>query len=62
MKPHSRAEKNMKRRNNFANCTQVSRKKIRHQVRLGYCCRQKGHLAKDCSWNKTMKPSNSNEV
>jgi len=37
---------------------QVVKKKTRYQVRLCYCCRQKGHLAKDCSQNKTMKPSN----
>jgi len=30
------------------------KKKIRHRERLCYCCRQKGHLAKDCSWNKTL--------
>jgi len=48
--------------NNFANCTRVIGKKIRHHVRLGYGCRQKGHLAKNCSWNKTMKPNNLNEV
>ena len=37
---------------------QVTKKKTRYQVRLCYCCQQKGHLAKDCSWNKTIKPSN----
>jgi len=61
MKPHSRIEKR-KMGNNFANCTRVIGKKIRHQVRLGYGCRQKGHPAKNFSWNKTMKPSNLNEV
>ena len=37
---------------------QVTKKKIRYQVRLCYCCRRKGHLAKECTSNKTMKPSN----
>jgi len=49
-------------RNNYdkhhGNHAQVTKKKTRYQVRLYYCCRQKVHLAKDCSWNKTMKPSN----
>ena len=30
----------------------VTKKKVRHRERLCYCCRQTGHLAKDCSWNK----------
>jgi len=37
----------------------VNKKKVRYHVRLCYCCRQKGHLAKACIWNN---PSNSNEV
>jgi len=42
-------------RNNYANHTRVTKRKIRYQVRLCYCYRQKGHLAKNCSWNKTLK-------
>jgi len=37
---------------------QITKKKTQCQVRLCYCCQRKGHLAKDSSWNKTMKPSN----
>jgi len=36
----------------------VTKKKIRHRERLCYCCRQTGHLVKDCSRNKTMNTSN----
>jgi len=31
----------------------VTKKKVRHRERLCYCCRQTGHQAKDCSWNKS---------
>jgi len=41
---------------------QDTKKKTRYQVRLCYCCRQKGYLAKDCTWNKTMKSSNLDRV
>jgi len=36
----------------------VTKKKVRHRERLCYCCRQKGHPAKDCSRNKIMNRSN----
>jgi len=36
----------------------VTKKKARHRERLCYCCRQAGHLAKNCSRNKTMNTSN----
>ena len=36
----------------------VTKKKVRHRERLCYCCRQKGHPAKDCSRNKIMNTSN----
>ena len=56
----SRQNRNM--RNNFTKDIRVTEKTTRYHVRLCYCCRQKEHLAKDCKWNKTMNPSNSNEV
>jgi len=49
-------------RNNFdkyhCHHAQVTKKKVRHRARLCYCWRQTGHLAKDCSWYKTMNSSN----
>jgi len=49
-------------RNNYAkhhgHHAPVIKKKIRYHVRLCYCCRQKGHLAKDCIWNKNINQSN----
>jgi len=36
----------------------VTKKKVRHRERLCYCCRQRGHLAKDCSRNKTISTRN----
>jgi len=35
----------------------VTKKKVRHRERLCYCCRQTGHQAKDCSWNKSTNTS-----
>jgi len=45
------SRKHRSMRNNYDNHARVTKKKIRDHVRLCYCCRQKGHLAKDCSWN-----------
>jgi len=33
------------------------RKKVRHRVRLCYCCRQTGHQAKNCLRNTSTKTS-----
>jgi len=33
------------------------KKKVRHRVRLCYCCRQTGHQAKGCSWNTSTNTS-----
>jgi len=33
------------------------KKKVRHRVRLCYCCRQAGHQAKNRSWNTSTKTS-----
>jgi len=35
----------------------VTKKKFLHRERLCYCCRQTGHQAKDCSWNKSTNTS-----
>jgi len=57
-----RTQKGRRNNKNQGNHAQVTKKKTRYQVRLCYCRQQKGYLAKDCTWNKNMKPSNSDKV